>query len=309
MSRTLSEQLTFLCVSAASGDVLGMQQAVIGGFNADQGDYDDRTALHVAASKGQTMSVSYLLDHKANPNAVDCFGNTPLFEAVRNGHRMVAQMLRKAGANLGLPSVDEPASTKGSVRQVSAGSLVCQCASENNVRLLTDLLDNGLSPNAADYDNRSGLHVAVACGHLPIVKLLVSYGATVDCVDNFGSTPLLGTVRVKSEVNLAILKLLICAGANVNVIDLEGNTPLFLAVDAGNYIASGVLRDAGGKLGVVQSRPKAPTEPADPVAGGMAKDAGTLICKAREWTDESTRAALVVALTTVDASALEAPGV
>ena len=61
-------------------------------------DYDRRTALHLAASNGHEHIVKYLLsishDAQANKEKLDRFGNTPLADAVREGHKQCAALLK-----------------------------------------------------------------------------------------------------------------------------------------------------------------------------------------------------------------------
>jgi ankyrin repeat protein len=51
-------------------------------------------------------------------------------------------------------------------------------------------LHAGTSPNAADYDDRTALHLAVVGGHAGTVKLLLQAGADPHIPDTFGKTPL-----------------------------------------------------------------------------------------------------------------------
>eukprot|EP00003_Mantamonas_plastica_P013198 TRINITY_DN2315_c0_g2_i3.p3 TRINITY_DN2315_c0_g2~~TRINITY_DN2315_c0_g2_i3.p3 ORF type:complete len:201 (-),score=76.39 TRINITY_DN2315_c0_g2_i3:810-1412(-) len=64
-------------------------------------DYDDRTALHLAASEGHVDAVKLLLHFGSNPSPVDRFGGTPLDDAIRHQHKEVAAVLREAGAVTG----------------------------------------------------------------------------------------------------------------------------------------------------------------------------------------------------------------
>ncbi|CAJ1345028.1 unnamed protein product, partial [Effrenium voratum] len=89
-----------LCFAAASGDVAEVKKLVTG-QSPNCCDYDHRTPLHVAASKGQTGVISVLVDSKAQINAMDHFGRTPLMEACRQRQMSAARALHEAGALLG----------------------------------------------------------------------------------------------------------------------------------------------------------------------------------------------------------------
>jgi len=96
-------QVAALCAAASSGDLFALRQLTCSDLlDVDCCDYDSRTALHVAAAKGQVGSTRLLLSRGAAVDCRDCFGITPLFEAVRNGHDEVAELLFAKGASLGL---------------------------------------------------------------------------------------------------------------------------------------------------------------------------------------------------------------
>lgn len=60
----------------------------------NKGDYDKRTALHLAASEGLLPAVRFLIeDAKADTAPVDRWGFTPLDDAVRGKHRNVVDFL------------------------------------------------------------------------------------------------------------------------------------------------------------------------------------------------------------------------
>jgi len=61
-------------------------------------DYDLRTALHLAASNGHAHVVRYLVAHGAPLDATDRFGSTPHADAVREGARACAEVLKAAEA-------------------------------------------------------------------------------------------------------------------------------------------------------------------------------------------------------------------
>jgi glutaminase len=76
--------------SAASGDEQRVRQLAACGINVDFQDYDQRSALHLAAGEGHNGMVSLLLALKADINARDCHGNSPMDDAIRE-HKNTAK--------------------------------------------------------------------------------------------------------------------------------------------------------------------------------------------------------------------------
>ena len=64
----------------------------------NQGDYDMRTALHLAAAEGQYDMVKYLVQKGANVNVKDRWNNTPIVDAKTKNHQNVVDFLIKHGA-------------------------------------------------------------------------------------------------------------------------------------------------------------------------------------------------------------------
>lgn len=99
-------------------------------------------------------------------------------------------------------------------------------AATNNIELVRQLLQRGTSPNHADAQGRSPLHLACSSGYTEIVKLLLDYGANPNMTDSLGNTPLhLAAVTSKTSVVVLLLK----AGTNVLSFDRHGYNPLQLA--------------------------------------------------------------------------------
>jgi len=89
-----------LCEAASKGDVPRIKALIDNGSNPNAGDYDDRRALHLAASNGQTAVLHYLLhqlDFKINVNPIDRLGGTPMEDAHRHGKTVAVAILEEAG--------------------------------------------------------------------------------------------------------------------------------------------------------------------------------------------------------------------
>ncbi|KAF4365931.1 hypothetical protein G4B88_007875 [Cannabis sativa] len=142
--------------------------------------YDGRKILnnlleHLAASRGYEDITRFLIQQGVNVNAIDNFGNTPLLEALKNGHDRVSSLLVQEGASLMIDN---------------AGSFLCTAVSRGDADFLKRVLSNGVDPNSKDYDHRSPLHVAASEGLYLMAKLLIEAGANVFIKDRWGNTPL-----------------------------------------------------------------------------------------------------------------------
>mmetsp|Transcript_8465 Transcript_8465/g.9756 ORF Transcript_8465/g.9756 Transcript_8465/m.9756 type:complete len:703 (+) Transcript_8465:108-2216(+) len=70
-------------------------------ININAGDYDGRTALHLACTAGHSEVVAFLISCGANVNIVDNWKGTPLDDAIRTGHVDCIHILKKHGAKVG----------------------------------------------------------------------------------------------------------------------------------------------------------------------------------------------------------------
>ena len=98
--RLTGEKYAFkMCDAAARGDLDVIRTLVENGVDAAVGDYDGRTALHLAASEGKISVLHYLLerDPPLDINGLDRVGGTPLEDAMRHCHSVAAMMIETAG--------------------------------------------------------------------------------------------------------------------------------------------------------------------------------------------------------------------
>jgi hypothetical protein len=94
-----------LCEAGAANDLESLKMYVRNGADLNVGDYDRRTALHLASSMGHLSAVGWILDKgvNVNVNVLDRMRCTPLDDAVREGHKVCALLLAERG---GLRSTD-----------------------------------------------------------------------------------------------------------------------------------------------------------------------------------------------------------
>lgn len=169
-------ELTLRVNSAAFyGDLQLLKSLIRAGADPKNTDYDGRSPLHLAASRGYDDVVQFLISEGVDINLTDQFGNTPLLEAVKQGHERVAALLFDKGAKLSLKN---------------AGSHLCTAVAKGDSDFIRRALAYGADPNCRDYDHRTPLHIAAAEGLYLIAKMLIEAGASVFATDRWGTTPL-----------------------------------------------------------------------------------------------------------------------
>ncbi|KAL9459366.1 hypothetical protein AB3S75_002712 [Citrus x aurantiifolia] len=161
--------------AAYHGDLYQLEGLIRAGADPNRTDYDGRSPLHLAASRGYEEIMTFLIQKGVDINLKDNFGNTPLLEAIKYGNDGAASLLVKGGASL---NVEE------------AGSFLCTAVARGDSDLLKRVLSNGIDPNTRDYDLRTPLHIAASEGLYLMAKLLVEAGASVFPKDRWGNTPL-----------------------------------------------------------------------------------------------------------------------
>jgi hypothetical protein len=176
-----ADRLTLWMYAAARGDVGKIREMVFDhGCDPNMYDYDGRTALMLASSRGFRDVVSVLLSAGADPNTEDTFGGTALLEACKHGHDDIIDVLITSGAKLGVSLT---------AHQEKIANLLCSTVHNGDLKLLRRLLQAGADGDAVNYDGRTALHIAAAEGNVPAVELLVAEGgADVRKRDRWGAT-------------------------------------------------------------------------------------------------------------------------
>jgi uncharacterized protein len=175
--------------------------------------------------------------NKADLNARDGHGRTPLHVAVFAKQREAIKALVKAGANINLlendrydgitiASVADDEDTLGVLLQLGA-----------NAKLITSRYDG------------SALIAASHLGHDGIVRKLIAAGAPLDLVNNLHWTAVIESIVLGDggKRHQASLEALIKSGANLQLPDRAGHTPLQLARQRGYSAMVRMLEAAGAR--------------------------------------------------------------
>ena len=176
---------TLICQFASSGNLPELNALFTnprGIISPNVSDYDGRSGLHLAAASNQIPVLEFFLKIGADVNCKDNFGRTPLYDAIETKHMDTIEMLISNGAEIKLPSAQ------------IAGQ-VCLAIQQNDICLLQAWIEGRADINAADYDQRTPLHLAAACGNMDAVQLLISAGADRGAKDRFGGTPFDDAIR------------------------------------------------------------------------------------------------------------------
>ncbi|KAK2991438.1 hypothetical protein RJ640_028521 [Escallonia rubra] len=86
-----------LLYCSGKGDKVGVIQELEKGVEPNLGDYDKRTALHLASCENCKEVVLLLLEKGADVNSTDRWGRTPLSDARSSGHEDICRILEAHG--------------------------------------------------------------------------------------------------------------------------------------------------------------------------------------------------------------------
>jgi ankyrin repeat protein len=243
------------------------------------------TRLVQAAKSGETATAIGLLAKKADPNAAEPDGTTPLHWAVRNNDTELVERLIRAGANV------KAANRYG----ITAIALACESGS---APIVEQLLAAGVNANTTGPYGETALHTCAHAGKVEAAKVLLARGASIDAGDSWrGQTPLMwATAERHPEMMRALIeagadvnarstiiawerqrtseprdkwlppggltpllfaaregcvdctKVLLSSGANPDIVDPDQYTPLIIALINGHFDVAGALIDAGADL-------------------------------------------------------------
>ncbi|MDO9088824.1 MAG: ankyrin repeat domain-containing protein [Burkholderiaceae bacterium] len=226
----------FLLALAGLGLGLGAppSQAQVGPTSAEAAAYK---GLHAAARRGDVAAIERKAAARADLNARDGHGRTPIHVAAFARQRDAIRALAKAGAQLELLEND----------RYDAVTIASVADDEETLRVLLSL---GASARltTSRYDG-TALIAAAHLGHDGVVRQLIAAGAPLDHVNNLHWTAVIESIVLGDggRRHQAVLRALIDAGANLRLSDRQGNTPLQLARSRGYAQMARMLEQAGAK--------------------------------------------------------------
>jgi ankyrin repeat protein len=182
--------------------------------------------------------VRLLLEHGADPNAVDDYGETALLVAIESNQEEVAQQLMERGVDINRADKEGEtplhASCVGDHDKIrdellrrgadvtpahNAGwDLACWAAEQNETRVLKIALDRGIGADSRDKRGRTPLMFAAAHSSQAALQLLLKRGARVDLCDHLGWTALMFAAQNDDP---KIVETLLEHGANPRLRDGE----------------------------------------------------------------------------------------
>lgn len=177
----------------------------------DKDEYGD-TALMDAVRLNNFKISKLLIEHGADVHSKDKFGHTPLIRAM---HFDMIKLLLEHGANV----------HDKDIVGYTPLMLAVRCDNLDQCKLL---IEHGADINARDLEGNTPLMHACSRSY-ETCKLLIEHGADIHTRNEAGETPLMKAANAWDGNDRYICKLLIKHGADVNARSKKGDTPLSLA--------------------------------------------------------------------------------
>jgi ankyrin repeat protein len=213
---------------------------------------DGTTPLHWAVYQNDVDLVDRLIKAGANVNAMNEYGSAPLAEAAATGNTAIIEKLLKAGADPESPNAD-------------GQTALMVIARTSNLDAANALLKKKANVNAIEkWHGQTALMWATAEKQPEMVKLLIKHGADVNArslVNNWqrqvtaepraqarpsgGLTPLIYAAR---EGCLECVRALVKANAKLDMADPESVTPLIVAITNFHFDIAKLLIESGASV-------------------------------------------------------------
>jgi uncharacterized protein len=208
------------------------------------------TPIFYSAIQGDRRSAKVLLDAGANPNLKSDEDDavTPLIAAATENKLDIVELLKRYGAKVEEPGQD-------------GTTPLMKATKENKPKLVKQLLRIRAKPDLPDIHGETPLIYAVIEGFTEICKLLLDARADIEQYAITGNTPLMVAVKspkLSESQKVPLIKLLLRYGAKPDHLDIRNETPfMFAAIEGWTKICCTLLCE--GKAYIEQLNPSGNT--------------------------------------------------
>ncbi|GBM40117.1 Ankyrin-3 [Araneus ventricosus] len=211
---------TSLHVAAEKGHTELVNFLLEKGASVNKESDEQLIPLHLASMRGNAEIVSALLSQKSDVNAETIDGHTPLIFAAERDRFKVAELLIKRKAKVNVAD-----------KTLAKGWTPLMLAVKNGSLQMTEyLLKNNADLELQDFLGQTALHFAVLSGSESIVDILLRNKADISVADNEGKTAL---HKAAERGSGKIVRILIQKGSDINAEDINKRTPLHCAAEKG----------------------------------------------------------------------------
>ena len=228
-----------LHVAAMKGDVLTLDYVLQVSSQVDVTTLGEDTPLHLASLHSKADAAVFLLKNGADVNKSNKFGNTALHLSSLQGNVNTMKVLLEYQADINANNIEgnTPLHLASLQGKASAVHYLISCESDVNIK---------------NRERNSPLQLAVQRGSLEVIRLLSEAGADVNAVDRYDNAILHCAVNKRREDVVRVITS--TCECNINVRDHNGDTPLHIAIKSGLTNIVQTLVQAGADINLVDDK-------------------------------------------------------
>ncbi|WP_341356781.1 ankyrin repeat domain-containing protein [Rossellomorea sp. y25] len=239
MSKKTISKESLIIELAAKGNVKELEAIGFEGFNdINRRDSKENTPLIIAASKGHTEVVKWLLNNYSDVNLSNRKKETALMLSIRSNYVTIVNQLLQKRAN---PNLYDDSNL----------SPLLFAAKNGHLDIVKSLLEHGANVDARDSKGNNALMIAIQNNQLNIIETLLETQLNINSINENSYTAL--HFAMKSPAALSITKVLIDKGADISLKCRSGESPLFKACHLGNIEVVRYLVKVGASVNDVNS--------------------------------------------------------
>lgn len=198
------------------------------GANATKLDGEGKSALHIAATRGQAECLAIILAHGADVSVADASGFSALHLAAKNNHQECAKKLIQS---------------KCVIDALDSGGRTAlhHAAANGNIVIVQLLCEHKCPVNLKDMDGLTPLLLSARHAHTEVCGILLDWGANINACDKNGRS----AVMLASESScVPAVDLLVHRGADLRLLDSLGHDVLHYAKLSGSAEVRAVITAA-----------------------------------------------------------------